>query len=84
MNWFVYIIRADDDSLYTGITTNVDRRFNEHLEGPNGARYFNGRKPLEVVYIEGGHDRSSASSREYEIKQLSRAQKLGLMARNAQ
>jgi putative endonuclease len=75
MNWFVYMIRSDDGSLYTGVTTDVDRRFSEHTHGPRGARFFNGRKPMEVVYTEPGHTRSSACRREAEIKKLSRLQK---------
>jgi putative endonuclease len=80
MNWAVYIIRCSDNSLYTGITTDVDRRFREHADGIRGARYFNGRKPLEVVYREEGHDRSSASRREAAIKKLNREEKLSLVA----
>jgi putative endonuclease len=79
MNWFVYIIRSDDDSLYTGVTTDVARRFDEHADGPRGARYFNGRKPVEVVYTEQGHTRSSASRREAEIKKMSRQDKIKLL-----
>ncbi len=79
MNWFVYIIEASDGSLYTGITTDLERRFSEHLQGRQGARYFAGRKPLAVVYHEQGHDRSSASRREAEIKKLSRGQKQALI-----
>ena len=79
-NWSLYIIEASDRSLYTGITTDVDRRFSEHLEGPRGARYFNGRKPLKILYREDGHDRVSASRREAEIKKLSRRAKQQLIA----
>jgi len=79
-NWSLYIIEASDRSLYTGITTDVDRRFSEHLEGPRGARYFNGRKPLQILYREDGHDRVSASRREAEIKKLSRRAKQQLIA----
>jgi putative endonuclease len=79
MDWFVYIIRSDDDSLYTGVTTDVTRRFDEHADGPRGARYFNGRKPVEVVYTEQGHTRSSASRREAEIKKMSRQDKIKLL-----
>jgi putative endonuclease len=79
-NWSLYIIEASDRSLYTGITTDVERRFSEHLEGPRGARYFNGRKPLQVLYREDGHDRVSASRREAEIKKLSRRAKQQLIA----
>ena len=79
-NWSLYIIEASDKSLYTGITTDVERRFGEHLEGPRGARYFNGRKPLQILYREDGHDRVSASRREAEIKKLSRRAKQQLIA----
>lgn len=79
-NWTVYIIRCDDDSLYTGVSTDVERRFREHRDQTIGAKYFNGRKPLEVVYQETGHNRSSACKREAEIKKLSRQQKLALTA----
>jgi putative endonuclease len=77
--WFVYLIRATDNSLYTGITTDVERRFGEHLSGRAGAKYFRGRSPAAVVFVEGGHDRSSASIREAQIKKLSRRQKLDLI-----
>jgi putative endonuclease len=79
MDWSVYIIRCDDGSLYTGVSTDVERRFREHLGQPRGARYFNGRMPLEVVWREDGHTRSTACRREAAIKKLSRAQKLGLI-----
>ena len=69
MNWQVYIIICKDNSLYTGITTDVQRRFAQHLTG-TGAKYFRGHSPLRLVYLEDGHDRSSASRREAEIKKL--------------
>ena len=69
MNWQVYIILCKDNSLYTGITTAVQRRFSQHLAG-TGAKYFRGHSPLKLVYLENGHDRSSASRREAEIKKL--------------
>lgn len=78
MNWQVYIILCSDGSLYTGITTNVERRFRQHAEG-KGAKYFRGREPLEVVYQENGHSRSSAAKRETEIKAMNRAEKLLLV-----
>jgi putative endonuclease len=77
--WSVYIIRCDDGSLYTGISTDVDRRFVEHRGSQRGARYFGGRTPVEVVYRESGHSRSSAAQREASIKKLSRAGKLELI-----
>ena len=79
MGWIVYIIRCDDDTLYTGVTTNLERRFREHRDLSCGAKYFNGRKPLAVVYSENGHDRSSACQREAAIKKLGRDGKLDLI-----
>lgn len=73
-NWSLYIIEASDKTYYTGITTDVERRFSQHLDG-TGARFFYGRRPVAVVYREDGHDRSSASRREAEIKRLSRREK---------
>ena len=69
MNWLVYIILCSDDSLYTGITIDVERRFAQHVAG-TGAKYFRGRSPRRLVYLEGNHDRSSASRREVEVKKL--------------
>jgi putative endonuclease len=79
-NWSIYIIEASDASYYTGITTDIERRFDEHRQGQKGAKYFNGRNPLGVVYREDGHSRSSASRREAEIKKLSRGEKQSLIA----
>lgn len=78
-SWSVYMVQATDGSLYTGITTDVQRRFNQHLSGKLGAKYFHGRQPEKVVYVETGHDRSSASKREAAIKQFRREQKLQLI-----
>jgi putative endonuclease len=75
--WYVYMILCSDDSLYTGITTDVARRFDEH-SSQKGAKYFRGRSPREIVFIEGGHSRSSASQREAFVKKLSRVEKLAL------
>ena len=77
--WYVYVIRASDDSLYTGITTDVERRFQEHCGTEKGARYFRGRQPLEVVYRENHPDRGSALRREAGIKKLTRDQKIKLI-----
>jgi putative endonuclease len=79
MGWSVYMIRCDDGSLYTGISTNVERRFREHRDQPRGAKFFNGRQPLEVVWREDGHTRSSAARCEAAIKKLSRERKLLLI-----
>lgn len=84
--WLVYMIRCDDDSLYTGITTDIARRWREHGGGDEevsrsgkGAKFFRGRRPLQLVYLEGGHDRASATRRELTIKRLARAAKVQLL-----
>jgi len=79
MSWTVYIIEASDDSLYTGISTDVDRRWQQHVDGKVGAKYFRGRSPRKLVYQEPALDRSAASIREAAIKKLSRQQKLDLI-----
>lgn len=78
MSWQVYMILCSDDSLYTGITRDIERRFAEHGSGA-GARYFRGRAPRRLVYLESGHDRSTASRREHAIKQLRRPDKQRLI-----
>jgi putative endonuclease len=79
MEWFVYIIEASDGSLYTGATTDVERRFTEHCGSEKGARFFRGRQPLKIVYTESHPDRSSAQRRESAIKKLTREGKLQLV-----
>lgn len=74
MSWLVYIILCSDNSLYTGITTDIDRRFQQHATG-SGAKYFRGRHPLQVVYFENDHSRPSAAKRESQIKAMNRADK---------
>ena len=76
--WFVYIVRCADGTLYTGITTDLERRIEQHNRG-EGARYTASRRPVELAYREGAADRASASSRESAIKRLGRAQKLVLI-----
>lgn len=78
MNWFVYIILCSDDSLYTGITTDVVKRFEKHAN-QQGAKYFRGRQPKQLLYVETNHNRSSASQREFLIKKLSRTEKWQLI-----
>lgn len=78
--WFVYILRCSDDTLYTGITTDLSRRLRAHNgRGPGGARYTRARQPVELVYREPLPDRAAASRREWEIKRLSRKQKRELI-----
>lgn len=75
-DWFVYIVRCADDSLYTGITIDVDRRIQEHNEGDKlAAKYTRARRPVVLMYQEVCESRSAATKREIEIKQLSRKEK---------
>ncbi|RKD93706.1 GIY-YIG nuclease family protein [Halopiger aswanensis] len=70
----VYVLECADGTLYTGYTTDLERRVAEHDAGA-GAKYTRGRTPVELQYHERFDSRSAAMSREYEIKQLSRAEK---------
>ena len=78
-DWLVYMILCSDNSLYTGITNDLPRRLRQHAEG-SGAKYFRGRMPGPVVYLEAGHSRSTASRRESEIKKYSPDRKRALIA----
>jgi len=79
MTWHVYILRCADDSLYTGITTDLGRRLAEHNAGQGrAARYTRGRRPVSLIHAEIAPDRASATRREAVIKRLDRAAKLTL------
>ena len=78
----VYVLECADGSLYTGYTTDVERRVAEHDAG-EGAKYTRGRTPVELVHAESFDSQSAAMSREYEIKELSRAGKERLLEGNA-
>jgi len=79
-NWYVYIVRCSDQSFYTGITNDVDRRIDEHNNSDlRGARYTRARCPVNLVYKESLSSRSEASKREYKIKGLSRTEKEALV-----
>lgn len=81
--YFVYILKCADETFYTGITTELERRIEEHNGSDKGAKYTRMRRPVKLVYSEEYSDRSSASKREYEIKKkMSRAEKLKLIGSN--
>lgn len=81
--WYVYILRCADASLYTGITTDLRRRIEEHNAGRLvGARYTRARRPVEPVYVEAVETRSLAARREAELKRMSRSDKLALITRH--
>lgn len=79
MTWSVYILKCADTSLYTGVTTDTQRRVQEHNQGKLGAKYTRARRPVELLYSEECEDRSEACKREAAIKKLSRQQKLSLI-----
>ena len=78
-SWFVYILRCADTTLYTGVTTDIDRRLREHNGTVAGAKYTRVRQPVLLVYTEACTSRGAAQKREAEIKKMSRPQKLGLL-----
>ena len=78
--YFVYMVKCADNTFYTGIATELERRIEEHNSSDKGAKYTRARRPVELVYSEEYPDRSSASKREYEIKKkMSRVEKLKLI-----
>ena len=78
--YFVYMVKCADNTLYTGIATELERRIEEHNGSDKGAKYTRARRPVRLVYSEEYPDRSSASKREYEIKKkMSRSEKLKLI-----
>jgi len=80
-NWFVYIVEAKNGHLYTGITTDLARRFAEHQSKQSGAKFFNTSAAKEMVFQESHPDRSSASKREAAIKKLSHKAKIDLIGK---
>ncbi len=78
--YFVYIVKCADNTLYTGIATELERCIEEHNGSDKGAKYTRIRRPVELVYSEEYPDRSTASKREYEIKKkMTRKEKLVLV-----
>ena len=80
--YYVYILRCSDGTLYTGITTDLERRVDEHNTSPKGAKYTRARRPVELLYSEECGDKSGASQREYAIKRMTRAQKMALLSKS--
>lgn len=78
MTWYVYILECKDNTLYTGITNDLDARLKKHNLG-TASKYTRSRVPVKLVYVEMAIDRSQASKREYELKQLSRKSKLKII-----
>ena len=79
-SWFVYILRCADNSLYTGVTLNINKRLDEHNGlTKNGAKCTRGRRPVELVYQESSTSRSEACKREHAIKSLNKSEKESLV-----
>jgi len=78
MDWSVYIILCSDGSLYTGISTDVERRFRQHSNG-SGAKFFRGRQPVSIVYRENNYSHADACRRERAIKRMQRLEKWALV-----
>lgn len=81
-NWFVYILRCADNTLYTGVTTDIKRRVKEHNgEGAKGkgAKYTKPRRPVTLAYQESALSRSSALIREAQLRKLSKIEKQKLV-----
>lgn len=76
--WYVYILQCGDSTLYTGITTELQRRLEQHNSG-KASRYTRARLPVKLLYSETTSNRTEAQKREYEIKQLTRREKLALI-----
>lgn len=78
--YFVYILRCADGTLYCGITTDLERRVEEHNSSDRGAKYTRGRRPVELVHSAAFADRSRASKEEYRIKRMTRHEKMKLIS----
>ena len=76
--WYVYLVKCKDKSLYTGVTNDLKKRIKDHND-KKGAKYTRARVPVKLVYKKGFRDKSRAYSREYEIKQMTRNEKLKLI-----
>jgi putative endonuclease len=80
MTWHVYLLRCSDDTFYTGITTDLDRRLAEHNAGAAGAKYTRARRPVTLAWSEPATDRTDAARREYRVRKLPRTEKERLAA----
>ena len=82
MVWYVYMLRCSDNTLYTGITTDVERRVGEHnTDNKKGAKYTKARRPVTLIYKKRCKDRSTASQTECQLKQLTRKEKEKLLTK---
>lgn len=78
--WFVYLLRCNDNSLYAGITTDIERRLHQHNHTKLGAKYTRAKRPVTLAFIESATDKSSASKREYQLRKLTKTSKEQLVS----
>ena len=78
--WCVYMLHCADNTLYTGVTTDIDRRIREHNGSPRGARYTRHRRPVTLAWLEHADSRSEACRRERQVRHLARSRKNALIA----
>ncbi len=76
---YTYMVKCADETLYTGWTNQLEKRIKAHNEGKNGAKYTKTKRPVTLVYYEGYRTKEEAMRREYQIKQLTRKQKMELL-----
>lgn len=77
--WHVYMVVCSDQTIYTGITKDLQKRLHEHNDGATGAKYTRSRRPVKIVYQEEQSSRSTATKRELQLKKMTRAKKLQLI-----
>ena len=77
--WYLYVVNCSDGTLYTGVTTNIDRRVHEHNTSKRGAKYTKTRRPVKLLWSKEYASRSEAQSAEYEFKRLFHKQKLQII-----
>ena len=80
MRWYVYMLRCEDNSLYTGVTTDLTRRFDEHSGTKRGAKYTRAKRPTALVYSRWFRSRSNAQKEEARIKKLLKGEKEAMLA----
>ncbi len=81
--YYVYILKCSDKTLYTGITNNLEKRLGAHNHLITGAKYTRTRRPVKLVYSKKFRTKSKALKREYEIKNVTRNEKLNLITQNS-
>ena len=79
--WYIYIVRCNDNTLYTGITIDINKRLEEHNSGTKGAKYTRSRRPVKLIYSEETSSRSEATKRELQIKKMPLTRKMTLVDR---